>query len=388
MSYQEKALEFHRQNQGKVETGLRAPITDKETLGLAYTPGVAQPCIEIANDPSKAYDYTWKSRTIAVISDGSAVLGLGDIGPMAALPVMEGKCNLLKSFAGVDAVPIVLDEKDPDKLIEIIKALAPTFGGINLEDISAPRCVLIERTLIEELDIPVFHDDQHGTAIVVIAGLMNALKLVNKKYSELRVVVSGTGAAGSSVIRMLHQVGVREIYGFDIHGILNRSKYDSTTFLGKELIEITNPENKDYTLAQAVENADVFIGLSAPNLLTKEMVASMNKDAIVFALANPIPEISYDEAKAGGARIVATGRSDAFNQVNNVLVFPGLFKGALASRATKITEAMKLAAAQGLASLISDEQLNEEYIIPEVFDPRVAEVVSLAVIQEVERSKA
>lgn len=387
MSHREAALKFHKDHQGKVATELRAPITDKETLGLAYTPGVAQACLEIEKDPQTAYDYTWKSRTIAVISDGTAVLGLGDIGPMASLPVMEGKCNLLKSFGGVDAVPIVLDEKDPEKLIQIIKALAPTFGGINLEDISAPRCIQIERTLIEELDIPVFHDDQHGTAIVVTAGLINALKLIGKSFEALKVVVSGVGAAGSSIIRMLYQVGVRDIYGFNRNGVLNRDKLEQADFLQKELIEITNPSNEDVTLEQAMVKADVFIGVSAGNIVSEAMVASMNENAVVFALANPEPEITYELAKKAGARVVGTGRSDAPNQVNNVLVFPGLFKGALASRATKITDEMKLAAAYGLASLITENQLNEEYVIPEVFDSRVADVVAKAVMDEVERQQ-
>ena len=317
-----------------------------------------------------------------MVSDGTAVLGLGDIGPEAALPVMEGKAALFKRFAGVNAIPIVLDTKDPKEIIETVKRMAPTFGGINLEDISAPRCVEIERTLIEELDIPVFHDDQHGTAIVVTAGVMNALKLIGKKKEDVTLVVSGTGAAGSSVIKMLHAYGIRSIYAFNVNGILRKGEMDQYNFLEKELCEITNGEDEPLTLSEAMKRADLFVGVSAPKVLTKEMVSSMKKDAIVFAMANPEPEISYEDAIDAGARVVGTGRSDFPNQVNNVLAFPGLFKGALQVRARRITEAMKMAAAEGIASLIEEKDLREDYVIPGAFDERVAEVVANAVARK------
>lgn len=381
MNVYEEALKKHAEWQGKIEITLRAPITNKEELSLAYTPGVAEPCREIAKNPKSVYDYTWKGHTVAVVSDGTAVLGLGDIGPEAAMPVMEGKCALFKAFAGVDAVPICLDTKDPKEIIQIVKAIAPSFGGINLEDISAPRCVEIERTLKEECSIPVFHDDQHGTAIVVSAALMNALKVVNKKTEDVTVVVSGTGAAGSSIIHMIHDMGVKEIYGFNINGIVTSEDKDSYDFLTKELCEITNSQNKRMTLAEALKEADVFIGVSAPRLVTKEMAASMKPGSIVFAMANPEPEITYEDAIAAGVSVVGTGRSDYPNQINNVLAFPGLFKGALACRASKINEEMKMAAARGIASLVSEEELSPTYIIPSAFDPRVADIVS----KEVER---
>lgn len=371
----EKSLKAHEEWRGKIETTLRAPITNKEQLSMAYSPGVAAPCLKIHENKDDAYKYTWKSNTIAVISDGTAVLGLGDIGPEASLPVMEGKCCLLKNFANVDAVPVVLNTKDPQEIIQIVKAIAPTYGGINLEDISAPRCVQIERTLIEELDIPVFHDDQHGTAIVVTAGLINALKIVNKKPEDIHVVVSGTGAAGSSIIRMLNSFGVKGIYAFNSKGIIHKDNYDSYDFLTKELAGIVISDEK-LTLSEALSKADVFVGVSVAKLLTKEMVASMKKDAIVFALANPEPEIAYDEAIAGGAKVVGTGRSDFPNQVNNVLAFPGLFRGALDCRARKITDEMKMAAAVGIAKLVSDEELAPDFVIPSPFDTRVASVVA------------
>ena len=376
----QKALEAHAKWKGKLRIAVNAPLSTREDLSLAYTPGVAEPCRAIHDDPRKVYDYTWVGNTVAVITDGTAVLGLGDIGPKASLPVMEGKCALFKAFAGIDAIPIALDTKNPDELIMIIKALAPSFGGINLEDISAPRCVQIERALKTDLDIPVFHDDQHGTAIVVSAALINALKLVGKDLSKVKVVVSGAGAAGSAILFMLRNLGVQDMLAFRKEGII--LKNDSDDFLTKELAEFTNIKQEKLTLAEALIGADVFIGVSAPRLLNKDMIQSMNKDAITFALANPEPEIDYNLAKAAGARIVATGRSDFPNQINNVLVFPGIFKGALQSRATQITEAMKLRAAEAIAALITDEDLNEEMIIPSVFDPRVADAVAEAVSQE------
>lgn len=380
MDIYQEALERHAQWQGKISTELKCKLEDRADLALAYTPGVAEPCRAIHKDPQAVYTYTWKANTVAVISDGTAVLGLGDIGPEAALPVMEGKCCLFKAFAGLNAVPVVLDTKDPDEIVAIIKALAPTYGGINLEDISAPRCIEIERRLKSDLDIPVFHDDQHGTAIVVTAGLINALKLVGKRAEDCTCVISGTGAAGSSIIRMLNDLGMKNIYGFNIDGLLNRNKLESYgDFLSKELALVTNKDGEDLTLAQAMAKADIFVGVSAPNLVTKAMVASMKPDPIVFAMANPEPEISYQDAKAAGARVAGTGRSDFPNQINNVLAFPGLFKGALEVKASKITEEMKLAAAQGLASLVSDEDLSETYVIPDAFDPRVAQTVAQAV---------
>lgn len=373
----QKSLIAHKQWKGKLRTVLNAPLNNKEELSLAYTPGVAEPCREIHRNPESVYDYTWVGNTVAVITDGTAVLGLGDIGPKASLPVMEGKCALFKSFADIDAIPIALDTKDSDEIIRICKALAPSFGGINLEDISAPRCVTIERELKRILNIPVFHDDQHGTAIVVAAGLINALKLIDKQFSDLKVVVSGAGAAGSSIMFMLRDLGVKTILGFRKEGIILKENHDD--FLVQELSEFVNPDQLNITLREAMVKADVFIGVSAPRLVDKAMIQSMNSQSIVFALANPEPEISYDEAKEAGAYIIATGRSDFPNQVNNVLAFPGLFRGALDAKATKISEEMKRAAAQGLASLIQDDELNPDYIIPSVFDRRVKDVVSQAV---------
>lgn len=375
----EEALEYHEKLKGKLGVKLKKDLKDFHDLSLAYTPGVAEPCRRIAKDKEKAYSYTWKQNSVAVVTDGTAVLGLGDIGPEAALPVMEGKSILFKKFANVDAVPVCLDTKNPEEIIKIVKAIAPTYGGINLEDISAPRCVEIERALIEELDIPVFHDDQHGTAIVVTAALMNALKVVKKKKEDITVVVSGTGAAGSSIIKMLKNFGVKEIYGFNINGIVLKEDYDKYDFLTKEISLITNSANKRMTMNEAFKEADVFIGVSAPKLVTKEMVKSMKKDPIVFAMANPEPEITYEEGKSAGARIMGTGRSDYPNQINNLLAFPGLFRGALDVRARKITEEMKLAASYGLANLVSDEELNEDYILPKALDKRVAKTVAKAV---------
>lgn len=374
--YQQSLL-AHKKWRGKLRIELNAPLSNKEELSLAYTPGVAQPCLEIHRDPELVYDYTWVGNTVAVITDGTAVLGLGDIGPKASLPVMEGKCALFKSFAGIDAIPIALDTKDPDEIIRICKALASSFGGINLEDISAPRCVTIERELKKALNIPVFHDDQHGTAIVVAAGLINALKLVNKRFDELKVVVSGAGAAGSSIMYMLRDLGIKNILGFRKEGIIRKENHDD--FLVQELSEFVNPEQLNVTLREAMVNADVFIGVSAPRLVDQAMIQSMNSHSIVFALANPEPEITYLEAKEAGAYIIATGRSDYPNQVNNVLAFPGLFRGALDAKATKISEEMKMAAAVGLASLIQASELTPDYIIPSVFDSRVKDVVSQAV---------
>lgn len=379
MDIYEKALALHKKHHGKMEINVKVPMDTMEDLSMAYTPGVAQPCREIHNNPETVYDYTWKGNSVAVVSDGTAVLGLGDIGPAAGLPVMEGKSILFKKYANIDAVPLCIDTKDPQEIIKFCKQIAPTFGGINLEDISAPRCVEIERTLKKELDIPVFHDDQHGTAIVVTAALVNALKVVDKKPEDVTVVVSGTGAAGSSIIHMIHDLGVKEIYGFNINGIVIKDDYDKYDFLTQELTAITNKSNKRMTMAEAAKEADVFIGVSAPGLLTKEMVQSMKEKPIVFAMANPEPEIKYHDAVDAGAAVVGTGRSDFPNQINNVLAFPGLFRGALDVHATKITEGMKLAAAKGLASLVNDEELNKDYIIPRATDARVAVTVAKAV---------
>lgn len=376
MSIYERALKFHEELEGKIDVISKCELKSKEDLSLAYSPGVAEPCRRIHENKEDVYKYTWKGNIVAVVSDGTAVLGLGDIGPEAGLPVMEGKSVLFKTFGGVNAVPIMLDTKDPDEIVEIVKKIAPTFGGINLEDISAPRCVQIERRLIEELDIPVFHDDQHGTAIVVTAGLINALKLVNKKPEECKVVITGTGAAGSSIIKMIKSFGIKEILAFNSKGVINRKHNDRYTFLQKEIAEITNEAQEDISLRDAMKGADIFLGVSVPKMIDKEMVQSMNRDAIVFAMANPEPEIPYDEAVAAGARIVGTGRSDYPNQVNNVLAFPGLFKGALSVRARKISEEMKMAAAVGIAKIAEEEGLRNDYVIPSAFNPKVAEVVA------------
>lgn len=381
-SIYERSAKLHKEKKGKLEVVTKMPIRSREDLSLVYTPGVAEPCKRIAKEPEAVYDYTWKRNSVAVVTDGTAVLGLGDIGPEAALPVMEGKCALFKEFAGIDATPICLDTKDPKEIIETVRRIAPTYGGINLEDISAPRCVEIERTLIRELDIPVFHDDQHGTAIVVGAAMINAAKVVGKEIEDLTVVVSGTGAAGSSVIKMLHRLGVKEIYGFNIDGIVTRDDYSMYDFLTQELSHITNSKRERLSMAEAMTRADAFVGVSAPKLVTPEMVASMKRDPIVFAMANPEPEITYELGKKAGARVMGTGRSDDLNQINNVLAFPGLFRGALDCRASKITEEMKLAAAQGLASLVTDDKISEDYIIPNAMDKRVARVVAEAVIKK------
>lgn len=376
MSVYEKALELHESRRGKIEVVSKVKVTNREELSLAYSPGVAEPCRRIAENKNDVYRYTSKGNLVAVVTDGSAVLGLGNIGPEAALPVMEGKAILFKEFAGVDAIPICLDTQDVDEIVKTCKLLAPGLGGINLEDISAPRCVEIETRLKEELDIPVFHDDQHGTAIVVTAGLINAYKLLERDLKDAKVVVCGAGAAGSSIIKMVRDLGVKDIVALDIHGIISRGdesrEYDSLT---KELSEITNIGNITGGLAEAVRGTDIFIGVSAGGILKKEMVETMNKDAVIFAMANPTPEIMPEEALEAGARIVGTGRSDYPNQVNNVLAFPGLFKGALEVGSTKITEEMKMAAAKGIASVVEGE-LRDDYILPDAFDERVARVVA------------
>lgn len=374
----EKALLCHEKWNGKLETVAKSKVNSREDLAIAYTPGVAEPCKVIAEDKSKAYTYTWKSNTVAVVSDGSAVLGLGNIGPYAAMPVMEGKCVLFKEFGNVNAVPVCLDTQDTEEIIATVKNIAPGFGGINLEDISAPRCFEIEERLKKELDIPVFHDDQHGTAIVVLAGIINALRVTGKKKENCKVVVNGAGSAGIAITRLLLTYGFPHITMCDRRGIIGKD-YPDLNYMQRKMAEVTNLEQASGTLADALCGADIFVGVSAPGIVTAEMVSSMNKDAILFAMANPMPEIMPDTAKAAGARIVGTGRSDFPNQVNNVIAFPGIFKGALEGHATQITEEMKLAAAESLAALVSDEELNEDFIMPEAFDPRVAEVVSAAV---------
>ena len=382
MTLNEKALKLHEEWQGKIETTAKSSVNSREDLALAYTPGVAEPCKVIHEDPKEAYTYTLKQNTIAVVSDGSAVLGLGNIGPEAAMPVMEGKAVLFKEFGGVNAFPICLKTQDVDEIVETVQRLEPTFGGINLEDISAPRCFEIERSLKETMNIPVFHDDQHGTAIIVLAGVINSLKLTGKKKEDCRIVVNGSGAAGIAISKLLLRYGFRHLVICDSKGIISRDR-ENLNWIKKEMLEVTNLDNQNGTLADALVGADIFIGVSAPNSVTEEMVRSMNKDAILFAMANPVPEIMPDLAKAAGARIVGTGRSDFPNQVNNVLVFPGIFKGALEGKARQITEDMKLAAAEALAGIVSDEELNEEFILPEAFNPKVSEVVSAAVRENI-----
>ena len=378
MTTNEKALLLHEEWHGKIETVSKAPIKTREDLALAYTPGVAEPCKVIAENKEAAYKYTLKANTVAVVSDGSAVLGLGNIGPHAAMPVMEGKAALFKEFGGVNAFPICLDTQDTEEIIKIVTALAPTFGGINLEDISAPRCFEIEERLKQTLDIPVFHDDQHGTAIVVLAGIINALKVTGKKKEDCRIVVNGSGAAGIAITKLLLNYGFQHIILCDRSGIISKTSAN-LNWIKKQMAEITNLEGRTGSLADALVGADIFIGVSAPNTVTEEMVASMNKDAIIFAMANPVPEIMPDLAKKAGAKVVGTGRSDFPNQINNVVAFPGIFKGALEGRASQITEEMKLAAAIAIAGLVSDDELNEDNIMPQPFDPRVAETVSNAV---------
>ena len=378
MSIDEKAIFLHKQWHGKIETTSKAPVKNREDLSIAYTPGVAAPCRIIAEDQDAAYTYTLKANTVAVVSDGSAVLGLGNIGPEAAMPVMEGKCVLFKEFGNINAFPICLSTQDPDEIVAAVKAIAPTFGGINLEDISAPRCFEIEERLKKELDIPVFHDDQHGTAIVVLAGIINSLKITGKKKEDCRVVVNGAGSAGIAIAKLLLRYGFIDVTLCDRQGIL-RSGMEGLNWMQESMMEVTNPRGLSGSLSDALKDADIFVGVSAPGIVSKEMVASMHPDAILFAMANPVPEIMPDEARAAGARIVGTGRSDFPNQVNNVIAFPGIFKGALEGRATQITEEMKLAAAEAIAGLVSDDQLSEEFILPEAFDPRVAQAVSAAV---------
>lgn len=378
MSNSEKALQMHEQWNGKLETTAKAHVNSREDLAIAYTPGVAEPCKVIAKDPEAAYKYTIKSNTVAVVSDGSAVLGLGNIGALAAMPVMEGKAVLFKEFGGVNAVPICLDTQDTEEIIRTVVNIAPAFGGINLEDISAPRCFEIETRLKELLDIPVFHDDQHGTAIVVLAGIINALKVTKKEKETCRVVVNGAGSAGVAITKLLLNYGFKDITMCDINGIISKDS-ENLNWMQKEMAKVTNLKNASGTLADALKGADIFVGVSAPGIVTKDMVASMNKDAILFAMANPVPEIMPDLAKAAGAKVVGTGRSDFPNQVNNVVAFPGIFKGALEGRASQITEEMKVAAAKAIAGLVPDEELSEDNILPQAFDPCVAETVSRAI---------
>ena len=375
MNYNEMALKMHEEHKGKISVTSKVAVKTRDDLSTAYTPGVAEPCRKIRDNKDEVYRYTAKGNLVAVVSDGTAVLGLGDIGPEAAMPVMEGKSILFKEFAGIDAFPICLDTKDTDEIVETVKRLAPTFGGINLEDISAPRCFEIERRLKEELDIPVFHDDQHGTAIVVSAGLTNAIKFVGKEFSEAKVVINGAGSAGISICKLLLELGVGDVVLVDKNGILAVGE-EWMNPAQKEMAEKTNKEQLHGDLKDAMKGKDVFVGVSAPNIVTAEMVGTMAKNAIVFAMANPTPEIMPDEAKKGGARVVATGRSDFPNQINNVLVFPGIFKGALEARATDITEGMKIAAVRAIADIIKPEELTEDYIIPGAFDERVADNVA------------
>lgn len=384
MNYDEMSLAMHEAHKGKVEVVSKVQVKTRDDLSTAYTPGVAAPCRQIAANKDEAYRYTAKGNLVAVVTDGTAVLGLGDIGPEAGMPVMEGKAILFKEFGGVDAFPICLDTKDVDEIVETVVRIAPTFGGINLEDISAPRCFEIEAKLKERLDIPVFHDDQHGTAIVVLASVINALKICKKNIEDCRIVINGCGSAGVAIGKLLMRYGAKHLTYCDRAGIVNRHTAANDTQL--QLCEVTNLENKHGSLEDAMVGADVFVGVSAPNLVSADMVRSMNKDACIFAMANPIPEIMPDIAKAAGARVVGTGRSDFPNQINNVLIFPGIFRGALDCGAREITEEMKLTAAKAIAGLISDEELNEEYIIPDVFDKRVAKAVAQAVADEARKA--
>ena len=384
MTINEKALELHEKWNGKLDTVSKVHVKTREDLALAYTPGVAEPCKVIAEDPEAAYRYTIKSNTVAVVSDGSAVLGLGNIGPLAAMPVMEGKAVLFKEFGGINAFPICLDTQNTEEIIETVVRIAPAFGGINLEDISAPRCFEIEERLKKLLNIPVFHDDQHGTAIVVLAGIINALKVTKKEKETCRVVVNGAGSAGVAITKLLLNYGFKDITMCDINGIISKDS-ENLNWMQKEMAKVTNLKNASGTLADALKGADIFVGVSAPGIVTKDMVASMNKDAILFAMANPVPEIMPDLAKAAGAKVVGTGRSDFPNQVNNVVAFPGIFKGALEGRATQITEEMKLAAALAIANLVPEDEVSDVNILPEAFDERVADVVSQAVKDHITR---
>lgn len=378
MTANELALQMHKKWNGKIETTAKSHVRTREDLAIAYTPGVAEPCKVIAKDPTAAYTYTMKANTIAVVSDGSAVLGLGNIGALAGMPVMEGKAVLFKELGGINAVPICLDTQDTEEIIRTVVNIAPAFGGINLEDISAPRCFEIEERLKELLDIPVFHDDQHGTAIIVLAGIINAMKVADKDKETAQVVVNGAGSAGVAITKLLLRYGFKYVTMCDINGMLNESS-PNLNWMQKEMVKVTNLEGRTGTLADALKGADIFVGVSAPNIVTKEMVASMNHDAILFAMANPVPEIMPDLAKEAGAKVVGTGRSDFPNQINNVMAFPGIFRGALEGHATKITEEMKLACAEAIASLVPDDELTETHIVPDALDPTIADVVSKAV---------
>ena len=378
MTANELALQMHKKWNGKIETTAKSHVRTREDLAIAYTPGVAEPCKVIAKDPTAAYTYTMQANTIAVVSDGSAVLGLGNIGALAGMPVMEGKAVLFKELGGINAVPICLDTQDTEEIIRTVVNIAPAFGGINLEDISAPRCFEIEERLKELLDIPVFHDDQHGTAIIVLAGIINAMKVAGKDKETAQVVVNGAGSAGVAITKLLLRYGFKYVTMCDINGMLNESS-PNLNWMQKEMVKVTNLEGRQGTLADALKGADIFVGVSAPNIVTKEMVASMNHDAILFAMANPVPEIMPDLAKEAGAKVVGTGRSDFPNQINNVMAFPGIFRGALEGHATKITEEMKLACAEAIASLVPDDELTETHIVPDALDPIIANVVSKAV---------
>lgn len=378
MTANELALQMHKKWNGKIETTAKSHVRTREDLAIAYTPGVAEPCKVIAKDPTAAFTYTMKANTIAVVSDGSAVLGLGNIGALAGMPVMEGKAVLFKELGGINAVPICLDTQDTEEIIRTVVNIAPAFGGINLEDISAPRCFEIEERLKELLDIPVFHDDQHGTAIIVLAGIINAMKVAGKDKETAQVVVNGAGSAGVAITKLLLRYGFKYVTMCDINGMLNESS-PNLNWMQKEMLKVTNLEGRQGTLADALKGADIFVGVSAPNIVTKEMVASMNHDAILFAMANPVPEIMPDLAKEAGAKVVGTGRSDFPNQINNVMAFPGIFRGALEGHATKITEEMKLACAEAIASLVPDDELTETHIVPDALDPTIADVVSKAV---------
>ena len=385
MDYAAESLRLHREWRGKIEVTPRAKVDSSEALSLAYTPGVAAPCLEIQKHPEESFNLTRRWNTVAVVTDGTAVLGLGDIGPEAGMPVMEGKCVLFKAFGDVDAIPLCVRSKDPDDIVKTVSLLAGSFGGINLEDISAPRCFEIEQRLQEVCDIPVFHDDQHGTAVITLAGMMNALKLVGKKIEDVRIVTSGAGAAGIAIIRLLIEMGLKNVIMTDRKGAIYEGR-EGLNPIKNEMAKITNRERVAGSLADVIKGADVFIGVSAPGTLTKEMVESMAKDSIIFACANPVPEIMPDEAKAGGAAVVSTGRSDFPNQVNNVLAFPGIFRGALDVRATRINEEMKIAAAKAIAGCVSDDELNADYILPHAFDPRVKDAVASAVAQAARES--
>ncbi|MCI2057085.1 MAG: NAD-dependent malic enzyme [Oscillibacter sp.] len=385
MDYAAESLKLHYEWKGKLEVTPRAAVDSKDALSLAYTPGVAQPCLEIQKDISKSYELTRRWNTVAVVTDGTAVLGLGDIGPEAGMPVMEGKCVLFKAFGGVDAIPLCVRSKDVDDIVNTVALLAGSFGGVNLEDISAPRCFEIEKKLKERCDIPIFHDDQHGTAVITLAGLINALKVVDKKIEDVKIVTSGAGAAGTAIIKLLMSMGLQNVVMTDRKGAIYEGR-EGLNAVKEKIARTTNPGHEKGSLAEVIRGADVFIGVSAPGTLTREMVQTMNRDAIIFACANPTPEIFPDEAKAGGAKVVSTGRSDYPNQVNNVLAFPGIFRGALDVRASDINDEMKVAAAYALAGLVSDEELNADYILPAAFDPRVKDAVAAAVAEAARKS--